>query len=40
MRTWIEMGEVGDMAVFLASDRAKHITAQEISVDGNCEWES
>jgi NAD(P)-dependent dehydrogenase (short-subunit alcohol dehydrogenase family) len=40
MRTWIEMGEVGDMAVFLASDAAKHITAQEISVDGNCEWES
>jgi NAD(P)-dependent dehydrogenase (short-subunit alcohol dehydrogenase family) len=28
MRTWIEMAEVGDMAVFLASDRAKHITAQ------------
>ena len=40
MRTWIGMSEVGDMAVFLASDRARHITAQEISVDGNCEWES
>ena len=40
MRTWIQMSEVGDMAVFLASDRAKHITAQQISVDGNAEWES
>lgn len=40
MRTWIQLTEVGDMAVFLASDQAKHITAQEISVDGNVEWES
>jgi NAD(P)-dependent dehydrogenase (short-subunit alcohol dehydrogenase family) len=40
MRTWIQMSEVGEMAVFLASDRAKHITAQQISVDGNAEWES
>jgi NAD(P)-dependent dehydrogenase (short-subunit alcohol dehydrogenase family) len=40
MRTWIQMSEVGEMAVFLASDRARHITAQQISVDGNAEWES
>lgn len=40
MRTWIQMTEVGEMAVFLASDRASHITAQQISVDGNAEWES
>lgn len=40
MRTWIAMSEVGEMAVFLASDGARHITAQQISVDGNAEWES
>jgi len=39
MRTRIQPSEVGDMAVFLASDRARHITAQEIAVDGNSEWE-
>ncbi|MGY8985968.1 MAG: SDR family oxidoreductase [Sphingomonadales bacterium] len=39
MRTKIKMSEIGEMAVFLASDKAKHITAQEIAVDGNLEWE-
>jgi len=39
LRSWIKPSEIGDMAVFLASDAARHITAQEIAVDGNIEWE-
>ncbi len=39
MRTKIKPSEIGQMAVFLASDKASHITAQEIAVDGNMEWE-
>jgi len=39
MRTWIQPSEIADVACFLASDAAKHITAQEIAVDGNIEWE-
>lgn len=40
LRCNINPEEIGDMAVFLASNQAKHITAQEIAVDGNAEWES
>jgi len=40
MRTWIEPREVGDLAVFLASEKAKHISGQFIAVDGNMEWEA
>lgn len=40
MRTKIEPDEIGDMAVFLASPAAHHITGQLISVDGNIEWEA
>ena len=39
MRTRIEPTEVGDTAVFLASDAARHVTGQQISVCGNVEWE-
>ena len=39
MRTWIDMAEVADLALFLASDRARHISGQFIAVDGNMEWE-
>lgn len=39
MRAKIQPSEIGQMAVFLASDQARHITGQEISVDGNVEWE-
>jgi NAD(P)-dependent dehydrogenase (short-subunit alcohol dehydrogenase family) len=39
MRCWIDMDEIGDLAVFLASDRARHITGQAIAVDGGAEWE-
>lgn len=39
MRTRIEPDEIGQAALFLASDGAKHITGQHISVCGNVEWE-
>ncbi|MBT3928503.1 MAG: SDR family oxidoreductase [Rhodospirillaceae bacterium] len=38
-RSWIEPGEVADMAVFLASDAARNVTGQAIGVCGNLEWE-
>lgn len=31
---WAEMSEVGDLAVFLASDRASYITGAKIPIDG------
>jgi len=40
MRCWIDPREVGDLAVFLASEKAKHITGQFIAVDGHMEWEA
>ncbi len=40
MRCWIDPAEVGDLAVFLASDQARHISGQFIAVDGHMEWES
>lgn len=39
MRTKIQPSEIGEMAWFLASDAARHVTAQIIGVDGNAEWE-
>jgi enoyl-[acyl-carrier-protein] reductase (NADH) len=30
-------GEIGDMAVFLASDMASHVSGQAMAVDGNTE---
>jgi NAD(P)-dependent dehydrogenase (short-subunit alcohol dehydrogenase family) len=39
MRTMIEQEEVADMALFLASDGARHVTGQIIAVDGNMEYE-
>lgn len=40
MRTKVEPEEIGDTAVFLASDAARHVTGQLLSVDGNIEWEA
>tara|TARA_B100000586_G_C19752763_1_gene278628 strand:- start:53 stop:349 length:297 start_codon:yes stop_codon:yes gene_type:complete len=40
MRCWINPEEIGDLAVFLSSDKAKHISGQFIAVDGHMEWES
>jgi len=40
MRSWITPGEVGDMATFLASPAARHVSGQSIGVCGNMEWES
>lgn len=39
MRSKIQPEEIGDMAVFLGSDGARHVTGQLIAVDGNIEWE-
>lgn len=39
MRCKVQPYEIGDMAVFLASAGARHVTGQLISVDGNVEWE-
>lgn len=39
LRTKIQPQEIGDMAVFLSSDAARHVTGQLIAVDGNIEWE-
>jgi NAD(P)-dependent dehydrogenase (short-subunit alcohol dehydrogenase family) len=39
MRSVINMQEVADMVLFLASDQARHITGQIIAVDGGAEWE-
>ena len=39
MRSTVHPSEIGEVAVFLASNNARHITAQEIAVDGNAEWE-
>jgi NAD(P)-dependent dehydrogenase (short-subunit alcohol dehydrogenase family) len=39
LRCWIDPTEVGDLAVFLASAAGRHITGQEIGMDGNVEWE-
>lgn len=40
LRCWIQPEEIANTAYFLCSDAARHITAQEIAVDGNVEWES
>ncbi len=39
MRTTIHPQEVADAIAFLASDKARHITGQDVGVCGNMEWE-
>jgi NAD(P)-dependent dehydrogenase (short-subunit alcohol dehydrogenase family) len=39
LKSWIAPNEIADTAYYLASNQARHITGQEIAVDGNCEWE-
>ena len=39
MRSQIQPGEIADMAFFLASDEARHVSGQMIAVDGFVEWE-
>lgn len=39
MRAKVQPEEIGDLAVFLASPLARHITGQLIGLDGNIEWE-
>jgi NAD(P)-dependent dehydrogenase (short-subunit alcohol dehydrogenase family) len=39
MRSLIESEEIAEMALFLCSDQARHVSGQLIAVDGNSEWE-
>ena len=39
LKSWIKPSEIAETTFFIASDQARHITGQEIAVDGNCEWE-
>lgn len=39
MRTMVQPKEIADVAVFLASDAARHVSGQLIGVCGNLEWE-
>lgn len=39
MRTWIQPSEIAEVAYFLSSNAGRHVTGQEISVDGLSEWE-
>lgn len=39
MRTLIAPSDIGEAALFLAGDGARHISGQEIGVCGNTEWE-
>ncbi|MDB5453710.1 MAG: 3-ketoacyl-ACP reductase [Caulobacteraceae bacterium] len=39
LRCWIDPADIGQMALFLASAAARHVTGQAIAVDGNVEWE-
>lgn len=40
MRTMVEMDEVANAVLFLASAQARHISGQTIAVDGDCAWET
>ena len=39
MRTMVEPSEIADMVLFLASDAARKVTGELVSVSGNAEWE-
>jgi NAD(P)-dependent dehydrogenase (short-subunit alcohol dehydrogenase family) len=36
--TLVDPGDVADLVVFLASDRGRHVTAQDINVDAGSVW--
>lgn len=36
--TLVEASDIGDMAVFLASEQGRHVTAQDINVDAGSVW--
>jgi NAD(P)-dependent dehydrogenase (short-subunit alcohol dehydrogenase family) len=40
MRTMVDMDEVANAIVFLASPEARHISGQVIAVDGDIIWEA
>ena len=39
MKTMVEPSEIADMVLFLASDAARKVTGELVSVSGNVEWE-
>ena len=39
-RSKISPGEIAEMVLYLNSDKARNITGQMVSVDGNLEWEN
>nr|WP_316640250.1 SDR family oxidoreductase [uncultured Roseateles sp.] len=39
MRTMVEPAEIADMVLFLASEGARKVTGELVSVSGNVEWE-
>lgn len=39
MRTMVEPAEIADMVLFLASNEARKVTGELVSVSGNVEWE-
>jgi NAD(P)-dependent dehydrogenase (short-subunit alcohol dehydrogenase family) len=39
LRAKVQPREIGEMAYFLASEAAVHVTGQIVGVDGNAEWE-
>ena len=39
LRSKVELDEIADLALFLASDKASKITGELIAISGNMEWE-
>jgi len=38
LRTLVEATDTAELVAYLASDAARHVTAQDINVDGGSTW--